>query len=284
MSDNAQRTNLRILFLGADQPIFLALKERLAIEGGELVRHERTEDIREVIARLRPSIAILDLVVGDVAQSLSVLSEIRHADDPETASLPVIILSESGDLIEISQALKEGISDYVIKRTFDIDQALTKIRRHARTTTHGADASTSASSIVAETSPDRIKLLIVEDDKFLRDLAVQKLTQEGFHVLAAIDGEQGAMLAESEIPDIILLDILLPGIDGFEVLRRVRANNRLAKTRVVMLSNFGQREDIEKALKSGAERFFIKANYTLDEIVDEVKKMFVGPPPPIAPN
>lgn len=283
MSDNTQHTHIRVLLIGSDQPVFRALHERIVREGGEFFHHEETEGVRQAITRLRPSIVILDLS-GDIAQAFSVLSEIRHADDPEVASVPVIIFSESGDLIEISQALKEGISDYVIKRTFDIDQACAKMYRHARVLTPIAptsDQTGTVSDAQAASSdggqPHEISVLVVEDDKYLRDLVVQKLTQEGFRVHVAIDGEQGVALATSEIPDIVLLDILLPGIDGFEVLRRIRANSALAKTHVVMLSNFGQREDIEKALKSGAERFFIKANYTLDEIVDEVKKILANP-------
>ena len=84
-------------------------------------------------------------------------------------------------------------------------------------------------------------------------------------------------MAEKEIPDIILLDILLPGIDGYEVLRRVRANPILTYTYIAMLSNFGQREDIQRALSEGADQFLVKANFTLDEVVEEVKKVISGP-------
>ncbi len=119
----------------------------------------------------------------------------------------------------------------------------------------------------------KTKLLIIEDDKFLRELAVQKLIKDGLDVSAAMDGEQGVLIAEKTIPDIILLDILLPGIDGFEVLKRVRANPALAGTRMIMLSNFGQTEDVEKAKAAGADRFLIKANYTLDEIIAIVREV-----------
>jgi len=121
------------------------------------------------------------------------------------------------------------------------------------------------------------KLLIIEDDKFLRELAVQKLIKEGMDVSAAMDGEQGIMLAEKGVPDVILLDILLPGIDGFEVLKRVRTNPSLKGTRVVMLSNFGQNEDLEKARVGGADKFLVKANYTLDEIVKIVHEVLSAP-------
>lgn len=118
---------------------------------------------------------------------------------------------------------------------------------------------------------------MVEDDKFLRDLAAQKMVKENLDVTTAMDGEQGLSLAEKSIPNIILLDILLPGIDGYEVLRRIRLNPALANTHVAMLSNFGQREDVERALKGGADHFLVKANYTLDEVVQEVKRIVAKP-------
>ena len=111
----------------------------------------------------------------------------------------------------------------------------------------------------------------------VRDLAAQKMTKEKLEVSTAVDGEQGLALIEKIIPDVILLDILLPGIDGYEVLRRIRLNPALNNTHIAMLSNFGQREDIERALKGGADHFLVKANYTLDEVVEEVKKIVSMP-------
>jgi CheY-like chemotaxis protein len=108
------------------------------------------------------------------------------------------------------------------------------------------------------------KILLIEDDQFLQALAVQKFTKEGFQTLSAMDGERGIMLAEKEIPDVILLDILLPGIDGFAVLTRMQANPALQSVHVFMLSNYSQPEDVAKAQALGAERFLIKADYTLD--------------------
>ena len=121
------------------------------------------------------------------------------------------------------------------------------------------------------------KILIVEDDNFLQDLAKQKFTKEGFHVVCAIDGERGVALAESELPDAILLDILLPGIDGFEALKRIRANPALEKTHIFMLSNYSQPEERERAANLGAEKFLVKADFTLDQIVGAVKESLAKP-------
>jgi CheY-like chemotaxis protein len=195
--------------------------------------------------------------------------------------------------VEIGRALRVGVKDYYVKSTFQPENFLAKVAKLIEST--NADASVITSTLLTDPTPQVSstpapsgtsdtattrslpKLLIVEDDKFLRELAVQKLSNANLSVISAMDGEQGLALAESEKPDMILLDILLPGIDGYEVLKRVRANPELKGTRISMLSNFGQREDIQKALSAGADQFMVKANYTLDEIVEEVKKMLSKP-------
>ena len=114
-------------------------------------------------------------------------------------------------------------------------------------------------------------ILIVEDDKFLRELIVQKLLKEGYDISEAIDGEEGIKKIKTEKPDLILLDLILPGIDGFEVLSRMKADEKLAKIPVIILSNLGQREEIERGLKLGANDYMIKAHFTPREIIDKIK-------------
>ncbi|MBZ9569527.1 response regulator [Patescibacteria group bacterium] len=114
-------------------------------------------------------------------------------------------------------------------------------------------------------------ILIIEDDKFLRDLMAQKLTKEGYEILEAIDGEIGIKKVREEKPDLVLLDLILPGIDGFEVLSRMKENPDLAKIPVIILSNLGQREDVERGLKMGAVDYLIKAHFTPREIIDKIK-------------
>lgn len=115
------------------------------------------------------------------------------------------------------------------------------------------------------------KILLIEDDKFLRELIAQKLIREGFKVSEAVDGEEGIKKIKSEKPDLILLDLILPGIDGFEVLSRMREEPTLISIPVIILSNLGQREDVERGLKMGAVDYLIKAHFTPGEIIDKVK-------------
>ena len=115
------------------------------------------------------------------------------------------------------------------------------------------------------------KILIVEDDKFLRELISQKLMKSEFDIAEAVDGEKGVEAAKSEKPDLILLDLILPGIDGFEVLSKIKEDPMTKEIPVIILSNLGQKEDIERGLKLGADDYMIKAHFMPDEIVAKVK-------------
>ncbi len=117
------------------------------------------------------------------------------------------------------------------------------------------------------------KVLIVEDDTFLKNLASTKLTKEGFEVLPAGSVEELNTILESHTPDIILLDLLLPGTDGFGILKKIRENLKLTETPVIIFSNLSDEKDIAQAKELGANHFMIKSNFTLDEIVSKVREL-----------
>ena len=115
------------------------------------------------------------------------------------------------------------------------------------------------------------KILVVEDDKFLRELISQKLLQEGYDIEGAADGEKGLEAIKKEKPDLVLLDLSLPGVDGFEVLARMKEDSDIAQIPVIILSNLGQKDDIEKGFKMGAVDYLIKAHFTPAEIVEKIR-------------
>ena len=119
----------------------------------------------------------------------------------------------------------------------------------------------------------KAKILIVEDDKFLRELLVHKLETEGFKVLTAIEGKEALKKIKEELPQLILLDLVLPGIDGFEVLRQIKENPQTNKISVIILSNLGQKEEVEKGIQLGADDYLIKAHFTPEEIIKKVKEI-----------
>jgi len=116
-------------------------------------------------------------------------------------------------------------------------------------------------------------ILVIEDDKFLRELISRKLIGEGFDVLEAVDGEEGIKKIKEGKPDLVLLDLILPSIDGFEVLTRVRDDPEVSSIPVIILSNLGQREEVEKGLKLGAIDYLIKAHFTPGEIIEKIKNV-----------
>jgi CheY-like chemotaxis protein len=104
----------------------------------------------------------------------------------------------------------------------------------------------------------------------LSDLLVKKLSHEGSVILYARTGEEALEILRHETPDVILLDILLPGMSGFDVLKTIRENPRMAHVPIIILSNFGKREDFDKAKALGAHTYLVKAEHDLNDIMHEI--------------
>jgi DNA-binding response OmpR family regulator len=115
------------------------------------------------------------------------------------------------------------------------------------------------------------KILIIEDDKFLATLISNRLKEEGFETSIAEDGEKGLAQAKQQKPSLIILDLLLPGMDGFEVLEKLKKEKETQSIPVIILSNLGQKEEILKGLKLGAVDYLVKANLTPSEIINKIK-------------
>ncbi len=119
------------------------------------------------------------------------------------------------------------------------------------------------------------KILLVDDDEFLLDMYSVKFRESGFQLELARGGEDALkLLREGLEPDIILLDIVMPIIDGFEFLRIIAKEGLKKKATVIILSNLGQKEDIDKGLALGASDYIIKANSTPSEVVKKVQSIF----------
>jgi len=115
------------------------------------------------------------------------------------------------------------------------------------------------------------KILIIEDDAFLQGLASRKLQGEGYEVSIATNGEEGFKALEENGHDLILLDLLLPNIDGFEFLEKMRANEKWKDTKVIVFSNLSEEKDIKRTQELGVIDYMIKANFTLDELTNKIK-------------
>ena len=115
------------------------------------------------------------------------------------------------------------------------------------------------------------KILFVEDEPSLQKAVSEVLIQEGFKILSAVDGEKGLELARKTKPDLILLDLILPKKDGFEVLKELKADEKTKNVPVIVLTNLEGMGDVEKALELGATTYLVKANYELEDVVTKIR-------------
>ncbi len=115
------------------------------------------------------------------------------------------------------------------------------------------------------------KILLVEDDNFIIDIYITKLKEVGFSVQSAVNGEDALAKIKQSSPDLVLLDIVLPQVTGFEFLQEIKSMPELKNVPVIVLSNLGQKKEVEKGLSLGAAKYLIKAHYTPTEVVEEIR-------------
>ena len=119
-------------------------------------------------------------------------------------------------------------------------------------------------------------ILIIEDEAALQKALEDILTGEGYQTLAALDGEVGLSLAKEKNPDLILLDLILPKIHGFDVLKKLKSDEQTKDIPVIILTNLESMEDVNKAIELGATTYLVKANYNLEDVLSKIKKVLKG--------
>jgi CheY-like chemotaxis protein len=116
------------------------------------------------------------------------------------------------------------------------------------------------------------RILLIEDDRFLRKAAEVRLRRSGYEVITAADGEEALAAVHNAAPDLILLDLIMPKLQGFEVLRRLKANDGTKAIPVVVLTNLSQDADRARAMEEGAAGYYVKADLSLDQMAETVAK------------
>ncbi|MDD5589668.1 MAG: response regulator [Candidatus Portnoybacteria bacterium] len=269
----------KILIIEDEKVLLEILQKKLTIQGYEVFVSYNGEEGIAALRKEKPDLVLLDLVMPK-KDGFEVLKEIN--ENPELSQIPVIIISNSGQPVEIDKALKMGVKDYLVKTEFDPEEVIAKVEKII-----GKDAAITqapvapavnqpaAGAVEKEEEPTGDQILIVEDDRFLRELIIQKLKGENYKIDWALDGEEGLKKIKEQKPALVLLDLILPGIDGFEVLRQIKKGEdaSLSKIPVIILSNLGQRDDVERGMALGAEEFLVKAHFTPGEIVEKVKSV-----------
>lgn len=215
----------------------------------------------ELIRSEKPDLVLLDMMLPRL-NGFGILEKLN--EEKILPNLPVIIISNSGQPIEIDRALKLGVRDYLIKVNFDPNELLSKIARLFGDEEKQKKTPVDTSMIIGS-------ILIVEDDLFLVELLERKFELEHFKTYRAVDVEQARAIANSESIDIILLDIVLPGMDGISFLREIKASEKWKKIPVIIISNLSEMEEMKKGMDAGASDYIVKAHATPGDIIDRVK-------------
>jgi len=118
------------------------------------------------------------------------------------------------------------------------------------------------------------KILIIEDESALQKTLGDMLTREGYEVVKALDGEIGLRQAKNVLPDLIILDLILPKMNGFEVLKALKSDPKTESIPVIVQTNLESMDDIQRALGGGASTYLVKSNYSLEEVLQKVKQVF----------
>lgn len=213
----------------------------------------------------RPDLVLLDINLPSM-NGYEILD--AKAKDPAIREIPVIVISNSGQPVEISRVLPLGVTDYLVKVQLTPEEVLEKVRDlFARRIQDAAtdDAAT-------EPSLAGKKILWAEDDDFLISILSRRFVKEGLGIVIGKRGDEILTLAEKEMPDIIILDILMPDMDGVEILSRLKENERTKHIPVMMFSNLDDEAKMAECHKIGAASFFVKAKMNPDEIVSEIGK------------
>lgn len=266
MADSKQK-----ILIIEDEKIFSdLLAKRFTEEGYEVYCEYDGEAGLKKLCELEMDLILLDIQLP-VKNGYDVLREMMA--DSTLKNIPVIVISNSGQPEEIEKIVEHGIKDYIIKAEFSLDDIFAKVKKHLVVNTKSDDEE---GAVAVDNGS--VKVLLVEDDSFLSSIVFGRLQKEGYNIRLAKDGEQALAEVEKEVPDIMLLDLIMPGISGFEVLEKVKLNDKSKDVAVIIFSNLGQEHEIERGKKLGADDFLVKAESSPGVVIEKINEILAKKP------
>lgn len=223
-----------------------------------------SKEVLEKIKNFKPDLALIDINIPNVSGYELFTPEYVHKDIVRT---PIIIISDSTDPVPMKKIpATPAIKDYIIKFHIEPGEVLEKIKKAL------GHVITSPDELAPkEAKANGKKILWVEDDKLLGNILSKKLEAAGYELLKVDNGKDAMDLLDTNTPDIIILDILLPEMSGFDILQAIKERKNLKGVPVIILSNLSRQADITKAKTLGASRFLVKAAVSLDEIIKQTE-------------
>ncbi len=251
-----KKNDLKILLIEDEEFLGDLLVKKIKTEGYKVEWIKDGKNGLEKAEQGGYDLLLLDMMLPDI-NGYTVLEELQARGN----KIPIIIVSNSGQPVDIKRAKEMGAADYLVKSDFEPKDVIRKIHEHL--------------ALKDEHSMDKGKeglVMLIEDDEFLRELIIKKLKNHGYNIMTAIDGEEGLKAVEEKKPSLVLLDVIMPGMDGFDVLKKIKEHKeeQVAQTPVIMLTNLGEDTNAQKAKDLGALDYILKANLSTDDILKKV--------------
>lgn len=252
----------KILVIEDEQFLSEMYQMKLEREGFEVVLADNGKKGFKLSKKEKPDLILLDLVMP-IMDGFETLTEIRK--NKSTKNLKVCILSNLGQNSEIERSLEIGIDGYLIKANLTPSQLVENVLKLL--------AGEKLLKDYRKTTTNKKSVLLIEDEDDIIEMYNMHLVKDGYEVGMAKNGAWGLKLSEEKKFDIIVMDMTMPAMSGYEMLKRLRKKSKNIETPILVLSNSAQDNDIEKALEYGATSYLLKSNITPSKLSKEIKKI-----------
>lgn len=252
----------KIIVLVEDEKTIANLIELSLERSGYEVKtaHDGKEGL-DLILRSSPDLVLLDIALPTLG-GFDILDKLK--EEKRLPSLPIIIISNSGQSVEIERAKDAGVRDYLIKVNFSPEEVLDKVNLVLEDEKKMGEQSSSA---------DADHILLVEDDTILADYLERKFTQKGYKVFRANNASEAKRALTEHKIDLVLLDIILPDVDGLQFLQELKKDENIKDIPVIIISNLGQEEEIERGKQAGAADYIVKSDTVPGDILKKVETL-----------
>ncbi len=258
-----------ILIIESNAAFGERLSGTLKGEGYKTILIKNGSQAFEAILNNKADLIILDVILSGT-DGYKILQQKQAS--AVVAHIPVFLLSIQGIQINMNLIPQKSVAEFSVSAHPDLGDIVSRINTHFGYSKKNTNTA-STSQVAQPTSDPRKKILWVEDDKLIGTILGKKIISSGFNLLHATNGEDALKAVKNFIPDAIIVDLMLPGMSGFDILQKIKSNSQLSKIPVMILSNLSKPSDIEKAKMMGVQRFFVKAALSLDQIIDEINNM-----------
>ena len=256
-----------VLVVEDDHALQEAIKFKLEQAGANVLAAGSGEEALEILKSHYPDFIMLDILLPGM-DGLEVLRHIR--ENALLQGLPVAIMSVSAGAEKIKEAFSLNVVDYFIKSEYRIDEITFRVMNYLKPSKNKIK-----NKKIPKKSSHHQCVLVIEDDPPTLESVLFKLKQRGFETDHALNGESGFNKLSQHGPFLgVLLDMRMPGSDGFSFLEKKNKDDRLHDIPVLVFSNYGQSEYIARALQLGARGYLVKAHHSIEDIINHVDRCF----------